>query len=437
MSQVNTVQNVSANNNEDNTKKQLFREEVIDFVNNKQFGEVVLHQPKIDTIITLICFAFGLSVIFFIFFFSTSRKAQVVGVLLPTDGVVRVITTQSGIVLKKLVADGQLVRKGEVLFVLSNEKNSSTLKNVQNRISQLMQGRKESFDSNSNQVIELSKRKIAASQSRRLMIAQEIQTLEEQIRLQSKNVEISLENLDRSVDLQEKHYISAAQVREKQSESFGQKQRLLELRRMHGNLKRELLAIETEIVDISIQSKIDTESIRRNLLSLEQEFAENEIKREFSIVASEDGVVTALIADVGQNIELNQPVATILPSSGKLGAEIYVPSRSMGFLKPGLKVWLRYQAYPYQKFGQYSAKVAEISSMSLRPEDINKQWYLGIANSEPVYRIRLNLEHESVETYGAKVSLRSGMTFDASIQLDRRYLYEWILEPIYSLSGRV
>ena len=42
-----------------------------------------------------------------------------------------------------------------------------------------------------------------------------------------------------------------------------------------------------------------------------------------------------------------------------------------------------------------------------------------------------------MQAYGQTYPLKSGMLIDASIVLEKRRLYEWILEPLYSISGRI
>jgi membrane fusion protein len=53
-----------------------------------------------------------------------------------------------------------------------------------------------------------------------------------------------------------------------------------------------------------------------------------------------------------------------------------------------------------------------------------------------MYRIRLALQSQHIKAYGAVRPLKAGMVLDASIVLEERRLYEWILEPLYSISGR-
>jgi membrane fusion protein len=103
-----------------------------------------------------------------------------------------------------------------------------------------------------------------------------------------------------------------------------------------------------------------------------------------------------------------------------------------------MKVLLRYQAYPYQKFGQYEATIQEVASTSISAQELTLPGAAMIATqpAEPLYRVRLRLKQQEVLIYGKPIGLKSGMLLDASILLERRHLYEWILEPLFSISGR-
>ncbi len=135
---------------------------------------------------------------------------------------------------------------------------------------------------------------------------------------------------------------------------------------------------------------------------------DNEARREFVVRAPQDGVVTAITATPGQTVGANQALASLLPAGAELEAEIYAPSRSVGFVKPGMQVLLRFQAYPYQKFGQYAATVRDVASTSLRPEELALPGAAGGANGEPVYRIRVKLAKQSVQAYGKRLAIEVG-----------------------------
>lgn len=58
-------------------------------------------------------------------------------------------------------------------------------------------------------------------------------------------------------------------------------------------------------------------------------------------------------------------------------------------------------------------------------------------NAEPYYRVLVALDQQAILAYGKREPLRPGMRLDADILGERRRLYEWILEPIYSIRGQV
>src|SRR5206468_6559979 len=100
---------------------------------------------------------------------------------------------------------------------------------------------------------------------------------------------------------------------------------------------------------------------------LDQQLTEHEAKRTILVTAPSDGTATAVLADVGQMTSATQPLVSLLPTDASLRAELFVPSRSIGFITTGQAVAMRYQAVPYQRFGSYTGRVAEISRTLILP----------------------------------------------------------------------
>ena len=108
-------------------------------------------------------------------------------------------------------------------------------------------------------------------------------------------------------------------------------------------------------------------------------------------------------------------------------------------MKPGQKVFLRYQAYSYQKFGQSEGTVREVSRAALRPDELAVPGAAITAGAatEPLFRVRVKLDRQTVTAYGAEQPLKAGAVLEASIVLERRRLFEWVLEPLYTITGRI
>jgi membrane fusion protein len=122
-----------------------------------------------------------------------------------------------------------------------------------------------------------------------------------------------------------------------------------------------------------------------------------------------------------------------LPSDSDLHAELLVPTRAIGFVHPGQSVQLRYEAFPYERFGQYQGTVESVGSSA---------WITGeklgpLTLSEPVYRIIVKLERQTVAANGQSLALRPGMLVGADLLMERRSLLEWLFQPLLQLKMRM
>jgi membrane fusion protein len=86
------------------------------------------------------------------------------------------------------------------------------------------------------------------------------------------------------------------------------------------------------------------------------------------IVAPSAGVVTTILGVQGQSITTSTPLLSLVPAEAVLEAHLLVPSRAMGFIVPRQTVAIRYQAFPYQRFGSAKGRITEISQTLITPE---------------------------------------------------------------------
>jgi membrane fusion protein len=94
---------------------------------------------------------------------------------------------------------------------------------------------------------------------------------------------------------------------------------------------------------------------------------------------------------------------------------------------------MRYEAFPYQRFGLYRGEIVQFSKSVLLPNEVN----MPVPVSEPVYQVHVKLDSQAVNAYGSEVMLQSGMLLSADIVLEQRSLLNWLFEPILSLRGRL
>jgi membrane fusion protein len=168
-----------------------------------------------------------------------------------------------------------------------------------------------------------------------------------------------------------------------------------------------------------------------DLALLDQERIQQEANGGLLIQAPVTGLVANRLVEPGQAVQAGQPLVSLLPRGSVLQAQLLVPSRAIGFVERGDRVLLRYQAYPYQKFGHHVGEVIRVSRSALNPSDAGARG--GGQNVEPFYRVLVALQVQSVAAYGKQEPLRPGMVLEADIMGEHRKLYEWVLEPLYAL----
>ena len=147
--------------------------------------------------------------------------------------------------------------------------------------------------------------------------------------------------------------------------------------------------------------------------------------------------MTGVLAGLGQSVTPAAALASLVPADTKLQAQLYAPSSAVGFVRPDQPVLLRYQAFPYQKFGHQGGQVTQVSRSPLQASELAGLPFLSGASAEPLYRITVTLDRQSVPAYGQAQPLAPGMQLEADVVLDRRRLIEWIFEPVLGIAGRV
>jgi membrane fusion protein len=208
------------------------------------------------------------------------------------------------------------------------------------------------------------------------------------------------------------------------------------MQRQASTARRSLAQLQQARQELPGQRLASNAGFQRDLAALEQEQVETEARGALAVSAPVTGVIATQLVKPGQAVQAGQPLLSLLPGNGTLEAELLVPSRAIGFIEPGDKVLLRYQAYPYQKFGHHLGTVARISRSALSNGELGA--LIGNAQQgEPFYRITVALARQNVTAYGKAEPLKPGMLLEADVLGEKRRLIEWVFEPLYSLRGKV
>jgi membrane fusion protein len=412
----------------------LFRPEVVEGRRQGWLGSIQLIRPVSFTVLTTFVIATTVAVVSYLSYGEYTRKARVTGYLVPDRGVIRLVTPQPATVLERHAVEGQTVRQGDVLFVLSLER--ATLSgDTQAAVQQSLAARERSLQASSKQQAELQQTQSAALQRQIADMRRELMQMAAESALQRERLVLSQAAQARLESLRNENFVSAAQVQTKSEEVLGLRAQLQGLERQAAAQQREIGNLESQLRELPLRTQAQLGEIDRDLAVLAQRSAENEAATRIVIRAPQDGVVTAVMAEPGQTATPATALASLVPSDARLQAHLFAPSSAVGFVRSDQAVLLRYQAYPYQKFGHQSGHVMQVSRTPLQAAEL-ASLALPMSN-EPLYRITVALDQQAVQAYGQAQALAPGMQLDADVLLDRRRLIEWIFEPVLSITGRV
>jgi len=247
---------------------------------------------------------------------------------------------------------------------------------------------------------------------------------------------IILQNQQKQLQkLNKQGFISTLEKERQQQSMLEAKQEKQNIARLLLQQQNELSQVTFNITNIPQQYTLRINNLKRQQAELQRQLATVASNYKYTITASNSSTVTGIQVVEGESLAPTQgkPLLHIIPEGSELVAELLLPTRSAGFIEIGNSTRLRFDAFPYQRFGFINSEIVRIDQTLISPNEVQ----LPIKLQEPVYRLRAKLNQQQMQAFGKAFNLKSGMLFEADIMLEKRSLIEWLLEPIYSLRGRV
>jgi len=413
--------------------KKLFRQEAIDAQREKFLGEAVIARPLPVWGMTLLAAVAAGMMISVAVWGQYTRRERVEGYLQLDVGPAKVSITDAGRVAELLVKEGQEVKAGQPMLKLSLDRSTTASGSTSALVTGELRQRRGSLEKEQEQLKELAEQQLQQLKKRVDALQTEIKQIDTEVKLQAQRVASAKEQAQRFKQLAAEKFVSDIVARQKQDEATDQEIRLQALRRQRSTLDRDLSAAKLEEPSLALRARSQAEQVSRQISELQQSLAQEDAKRETIIQAPITGVVTNIAVSAGQSVAADSPFATILPAGSKLQAEMLVPTSAIGFVTKGKEVILRYEAFPYERFGQYRGVIADVSQTVWSPGD-----KIGpLTVREAAYRITATLDKQTVSAMGQEIPLRSGMLVNADILLEKRSLLEWVFEPVLQLKGRL
>ena len=214
----------------------------------------------------------------------------------------------------------------------------------------------------------------------------------------------------------------------RQSQEFAQARAQVEASGQELNkLRLQYEAATTELTNAEEKLRLQLQSARLVADAATRIRFENIDKDNFLLIlAPVSGIVTDVTStQPGDKVQANSPLGGIAPSNARAILRIEIAEHDRAFLREGLPVKLKFNAFPYQRYGLINGTLDYISPAT-KVAPLTKQ---------PVYEGRVTLERDHYLVADKKVPLRYGMTSTAEVVVRERRLIDLALDPFREIGG--
>lgn len=427
----------------------LFRTEVTQAHAAQWLGSIRIGRPPSFGLVTALAVACAAALVTFATWGEFTRKVSVPGVLVPEGGLMHLGSPQAATITEVLVREGDSVRLGQPLIRLRAERMLAGGELGQFQRAAVAQ-RRSSLASELRLVEQQAQQRSSHLQDRLRSLQADAVNLRGELDGVRQRVHLARKNSQRFAELAASGFVSGVQAQEREEALIDLNLRERNARRALEGAERERQNVLAELTGLRTQLDTSRTQLQRQMASLDQEASELDARAGWTLTAPQGGTVSALSAAVGQSAAAGGTLISLVPTGSDAGhvgqgsnglsrlvAHLYAPSRSAGFVAQGQAVWLRYAAFPYQKFGMQPGRVTSVSRTPIGPQDLplgQAQALMQAAGStEPLYRITVALDRQSLEAYGQQQVLKAGMALDAQVRQEGRAIWEWVLEPVLAL----
>ncbi len=416
------------------TNVPLFRPEVTNAGKDQWLGPVLLDTKLSPVHILAAITALLVLCAFFVLVSSYSRTTTAPGVLVPDKGLIRIFAPFPGVASNVRVTEGQSVKKGDPLLTISvnvTDKKGllygeSILKSLHEQYALEAEDKKVAAELAGNQLESVS--------SAIEILELQKQAISREIELTKNMIAVNRKTLEKHERHKRRGLISDEVLLAVERELFSNLATLERLWQNAATLDQNIHIEQQKLIDIPLQNTAAQIVYEKNMLQIQQQILQVMSATQVVITAPVNGVVSSLVASNASSGPMNVPLLTIIPDHSKLVGHLYAPSRSIGLIEDGDVVTIRYEAYPYQRFGLFKGRVRSVSQSALAAPELPPQLvsFTSANSAEPLYRIVVDLNENTVRSGMKAIELQTGLRLEADISLDSMPLYQWLLKPVIS-----
>lgn len=398
----------------------LFREKALRRRMNPWLGGVNLVQPPAPAVLAWMFAAGAIGVVAFVLSVAFSARVKVSGAIVPASGLISVASPVSGVVTHAPLAEGEMVRRSQVLAQISSaltydggdvaSASVDSISLIKSEIEKTASMAREKYISD----LQISERKLSSLRSDRNLLMGDIQRAQRQ-------VELAADSMERLQKLKAERMVSMIDANKYENDLLQKTSDLDAARRRLADLDRSISETVRDRVSIETNFRSGSSDLNVRILELSGSEAANRASKLADVTSPGAGQIATVLVKEGQAIKQGDEIATLVPNGSPLRVELLVSSRAIGYVKVGDVLKIEYDAFPYQKFGRHRGTIERVSLAPIPGQAADD------------YRVVVVLDSTEFKVGGQTYNLRPGMIAHSYIALEEQSLIARVAAPFIDI----
>ncbi|MFQ1007101.1 colicin V secretion protein CvaA [Gilliamella apicola] len=419
----------------------LFRQEAINYQKAKWMGKALLIKGYSAWFVFLLSIVFIIVLVLAVIFGTYTRRINVPGEITTQPRAINLFSTQQGFIINSHVKVGDKVKKGDPIYELDVSQTTQlgnvtqkTIESINNQIR------------NISEIIETLKENKQITLKALKQQIDEYNTFHQDSLLLVKNAEKGMsemyESMQNYADYQKKGLINNEQFNNQRYLYYQQQNSYQFLQNQIIQENLSIIQLNSELVTkiADFDNKISEYQFQLN--ALQRQLTEVNAKGTLIISAPSDGRIESLSVTDGQMVKTDDSLAQLIPANtDSYYLVLWAPNESVPYISVNDKINIRYEAYPYQKFGQFSGKIMSISKVPASSQEMSTYSSSPLSqnnvNYQAYYKVMVSLDKQQMAKFNNKIKLTNGMKADITLFLEKRPIYQWMLSPFYDIQKSI
>lgn len=242
-----------------------------------------------------------------------------------------------------------------------------------------------------------------------------------QRRLMEAELQLAQKSFARDSMLYHRGVISLSDFESMQKDWISQQLQFETIRTQLASTQAGIYALEQEVSELKIVLAERKNNLKQAMIR-SYELLSNSIetwKVKYQLISPIDGRVSMdKVWAVNQNVSESETVMTVVPDKPlMIRAMSYIPTRGAGKVKPGQRVNIKLNNYPYMQYGMLTGQVKSVA-----PVPVNK-----------AYAVEISLSEKLLTNYGIQLEMQQELTGNCEIITDDLRLIQRMIYPVKAL----